>query len=201
MTRRSFPTGDALRRHSDNPALLHAVLIECIRERNHTGLHQLLGSGVDVTLRDSHSLTALHHAVLNENEEATLALIAHGADPNARDPNGASPLHYSALKGFASMVPILVNHGADPNAVDTDGRTALHWVGIQGHAATAEALVNAGAADPVSREDKFGATAVDYALTSYRPWGGFAGDYGETAAGMRKSSLAKKVTQARRLGR
>lgn len=69
--------------------------------------------GVDVRQANHVGLTALHHAVLANNLDATKLLLCHGADVNAQDVHGFSPLHTAAACGSLPITSLLMVYGAD----------------------------------------------------------------------------------------
>lgn len=56
------------------------------------------------TLTKSMHRTALHLAVLNNNEAMIHLLLAFGANPNSVDVDFCSPLHYAAEYGYLSIM-------------------------------------------------------------------------------------------------
>jgi hypothetical protein len=84
--------------------------------RHNDGAAQCAGDeGVLGVVRQTNhvGLTALHHAVLANNLDASKLLLCHGAAVNAQDVHGFSPLHTAAACGFLSMVSLLLLFGAD----------------------------------------------------------------------------------------
>eukprot|EP00002_Diphylleia_rotans_P024124 TRINITY_DN4759_c0_g1_i3.p1 TRINITY_DN4759_c0_g1~~TRINITY_DN4759_c0_g1_i3.p1 ORF type:complete len:4638 (+),score=868.61 TRINITY_DN4759_c0_g1_i3:164-14077(+) len=69
--------------------------------------------------------TALHHAVIFNQEEVASILLTAGADPNALDSMGRTPLHWAASFGFTDIIQLLVRHGAKFQTLDKKGNTSL----------------------------------------------------------------------------
>jgi ankyrin repeat protein len=60
-------------------------------------------------------LTALHTAVLAEDDESVRLLLAAGADPNAVAYDAFTPLHFAAVDGPQVVMDALLAAGADPD--------------------------------------------------------------------------------------
>ena len=66
--------------------------------------------------------TALHIAVIAEDQKSVNALLAMGAALEARDgAAGETALHLAAVQGCAEIVYALLNAGADPLCPDASG--------------------------------------------------------------------------------
>jgi ankyrin repeat protein len=113
------------------------------------GLFQAIKSGeefipidslekVDLNLRDSEGLAALHLALNHTNEmfreKIVQKLISYKADVNIKTTKtkgevkeGQTPLHIAASQGFKSIVQLLLKHQADMQQKDSWGRTPLHY--------------------------------------------------------------------------
>lgn len=104
----------------------------------------LLG-GADVNARDKDGATALHVAVTQGNDIATVCtlgrepflgecsnemiirfLIGNGADINARNASGETPLMVAAAKGNITAMRLLLERGAVITQRDDAGYTVLH---------------------------------------------------------------------------
>jgi len=70
-------------------------------------------------------MSALHYAILRENEILIIELIKYGADVNIQDSFGLGPLHMAAMRGMLTVVQALEAHGARMLMEDNKGRTAL----------------------------------------------------------------------------
>lgn len=74
---------------------------------------------------DAYEETALHSAVLFENNEVIDCLIAAGSDVNAKDDEGETPLCYAVEYNKCEAVSKLLNAGANPNIQDNNGKVPL----------------------------------------------------------------------------
>ena len=109
-----------------------------------------LDAGADLMARDGIWGTALHRAVIfNDNPAVIEALIAGGADPEVRKDGGGTPLHLVQLMGNPAVIEALIAGGADPEVRNDRGLTPLHLVD---RLVVLEALLAAGA-NPMARDD------------------------------------------------
>ncbi|KAG8178987.1 hypothetical protein JTE90_012500 [Oedothorax gibbosus] len=93
----------------------------------------------DVNVRDENSLTPLHYAASEGNEQLVKKLLRQGADVMLISNKGNTALHIAASKGFDTIVDILLEHVNQHdlpklndfiNAQTTNGKTsALHVAG------------------------------------------------------------------------
>ena len=92
-------------------------------------------------------------------------LVAQGADPNRLDagPNHWTPLLHAVHKHQLGSVVTLIDNGADSNGSDPDGTTPLMMAAGYGYTDLVELLLRRGANPRIT--DRYGATAVDLALT------------------------------------
>ena len=112
----------------------------------------LLNHSIDVNMRSGIGSTALHAAVINQQNrmsdfrdvhdeefishpsprqlEIINLLLEHGIDIHARHTDGATVLFTAALSGSVEAVQILLDHGADPNAIDDSYRKPL-WMAVR----------------------------------------------------------------------
>ena len=67
----------------------------------------LLKHGADVNVRDDFNNTAIHHAVMRGNIEATRLLINYGADLTAHDFNGKTPIEMARDSNNTDLVKLL----------------------------------------------------------------------------------------------
>lgn len=85
-------------------------------EGNIPEIHRLIATGISINQHSHDGATALHYAILAENELAAQTLLTAGANPNSADPfTHTTPLHYAAQKGLTSIVQILLDAGANPH--------------------------------------------------------------------------------------
>ena len=85
----------------------------------------LLHAGADLSIRDKDGNTALHDAVLGDDEETALLLVQAGADVDAVNNEGVTPFCFASLMGLPRVVSALLERGANPN-VRMEGITPLH---------------------------------------------------------------------------
>ena len=93
-----------------------SVINAVIQDGNVHELLQILGhqrSEVDLNQSNHVGLTALHHAVFNNNIDSVKLLLTYGADVGVQDVYGFSPLHTSAPLGFVQITSLLIVFGAD----------------------------------------------------------------------------------------
>ena len=87
-------------------------------------LRQLLTAGVDVKVRDSEGLTALHYASTVRalvTQGGIELLVKAGAEVNAQAEDGYTALHYAADLGHKDALRRLLALGADVTIVAVDG--------------------------------------------------------------------------------
>jgi len=107
----------------------------------------LLKAQANINLANAHGYTALHHAIIEDNEEIVRELLLSRAEVN-HDPHLVpSPcLHCAAVKGNEIIVKLLIDHSAYLDAVDGRmGWTALQYAKDGKHAAVEEILMDVGA--------------------------------------------------------
>lgn len=110
-------------------------------------------------------MTALLHAVNNQDLARVRGLIGEGADPNETDENGDCPLIIAAYRGYTEIVRVLLEAGADVTAVDPSMKaTALHAAAYAGHAEAARLLIELGRIDIDKQGPYNGYTALHDAI-------------------------------------
>lgn len=119
-------------------------------------LVQLLDRGLAVDTPLADASTALHWAVLREQDAVVAHLLQAGADVDLRNRNGVAPLHLAALNGNPAITRQLVAAGADVNATLPGGESVLMVASRTGSADVVEQLLAAGALvdlrDPAYRQ-------------------------------------------------
>jgi ankyrin repeat protein len=98
------------------------------------------------------------------------ALLEHGADLTARNRNGNVPLTLAASGGHGRFVRLVLEHGADVNATDRamgNGTALIIAVRNQNAAMIAAVLEKR---PDLDREDRFGKSALDYAIEEDTQW-------------------------------
>jgi ankyrin repeat protein len=107
----------------------------------------------EMNVVDEKGLTAVHHAVLCDNEEAIEILLSNGANPNIGCKEGKTPLHYAIAGRKEIALKKLLQHCNDVSegfrvnvdAEDNDHRTPLVVSVREGGYKFAELLLEAGA--------------------------------------------------------
>jgi uncharacterized protein len=129
----------------------------------------LVRSKADVNAAQPDGTTALHWAVIWNNDEAVTLLLRAGANAKARNRYGATPLSEAVSAGSATMVGALLNAGADAKTLTTeDGETVLMTAARAGNADVVKLLVDRGA-DVNAREKYKGQTALMWAAAERHP--------------------------------
>jgi uncharacterized protein len=132
-------------------------------------LRALVQRKVDVNAAQPDGTTALHWAVVWNNEDAVKLLLRAGADAKARNRYGATPLSEAVTAGSAAMVDALLQAGADPKTLTTeDGETVLMTAARAGNADVVRMLLGR-SADVNAREKYKGQTALMWAAAERHP--------------------------------
>ncbi|KAF2166232.1 hypothetical protein M409DRAFT_32771, partial [Zasmidium cellare ATCC 36951] len=73
----------------------------------------LLRAGAFLDAKTSTGMTALHYAVLSQNEEVTTTLLAHDPLVDALDDSEFTPLQLAVREGNILAARVLIEAGAD----------------------------------------------------------------------------------------
>ena len=139
------------------------------QQKDLTALRALVQRRVDVNAAQPDGTTALHWAVVWNNEDAVNLLLRAGADAKARNRYGATPLSEAVSTGSAAMVETLLDAGADPKTLTTEaGETVLMTAARAGNAAVVRMLLDRGS-DVNAREQYKGQTALMWAAAERHP--------------------------------
>ena len=139
------------------------------QEKDIGALRALVQRRIDVNAVQPDGTTALHWAVVWNNDEAISLLLRAGADVKARNRYGATPLSEAVSGGSAAMVESLLKAGADPKTLTTDdGETVLMTAARAGNADVVRLLMERGA-DVNAREKYKGQTALMWAAAERHP--------------------------------
>lgn len=120
-------------------------------------------SDVPITLRDQDRLdeqgmSALHHAIWDNNRKAVKSLLRLGANPNLRLPDRMTPLILAIRCGHGDVVQeLLAVRRLDYDAREHNGATALHHAAHAGSAPMIGLLLEAGVDRLAVRADRVNA--------------------------------------------
>lgn len=110
-------------------------LIKAIFNKDTDRARTLLEQGADPNQKDPSGETALHYALLYDENSGEIAklLIEKGADLEATDNTyGYTPLMYAARYNSIPALQLLIDKGVPLDTKDRDGLTALKWAGVSG---------------------------------------------------------------------
>lgn len=139
------------------------------QKKDMDALRALMRQRADVNAAQPDGTTALHWAVLWNNEEAVNLLLRAGADAKARNRYGATPLSEAVTSGSAAMVEALLKAGADPRTLTTEeGETVLMTAARAGNVDVVKVLLDRGA-DVNALEKYKGQTALMWAAAERHP--------------------------------
>ena len=97
-------------------------LIEAVRqagpESAAAAVTRLLDDGADVNAAEPDGTTALHWAVLRDDQDAVRQLIGAGAHADAANRYGVTPLALAATNGSAALVEALARVIGEPAVID-----------------------------------------------------------------------------------
>ena len=88
---------------------------------------------VELDIRCDEGLTALHHAILNNNYIITKYLLHIGANKNIPTNKDETPLILACKYGYSKLARLLIENGADLEACDQNGYNFLQIAYKQGH--------------------------------------------------------------------
>src|SRR5215813_2990221 len=142
---------------------------DAVQKKDLSALRALVQHKADVNVAQPDGTTALHWAVVWNNEEAVALLLRAGANATARNRYGATPLSEAVSAGSAAMVEALLKAGADVKTLTTeDGETVLMTAARAGNANVVRLLLDRGA-DVNAREKYKGQTALMWAAAERHP--------------------------------
>jgi ankyrin repeat protein len=142
---------------------------DAVQKKDIGALRALVQRKADVNGAQPDGTTALHWAVVWNNEEAVNLLLRAGADVKARNRYGATPISEAVTSGSAALVDALLKAGADPKTLTTDdGETVLMTAARAGNAEVVRLLLDRGA-DVNGREKYKGQTALMWAAAERHP--------------------------------
>ncbi|XP_011172017.2 transient receptor potential channel pyrexia-like [Solenopsis invicta] len=134
------------------PLLLAGHLVNCDNLNKMTKFVKIVdilvkkGAFVDAVHPDTGN-TALHHAVMQDSEEATQILLSEYADPKICNNSGNTPFHIAAERGNITIFQDLSKKIPDKiiDICNKKGETALHKAVYHGHREIAQNLIIRGA--------------------------------------------------------
>ncbi len=138
-----------------------AVLADAAERQELSRLQKQIASGANVNVPQADGMTALHWAVLHDDESATTMLIEAGAEIDSVSRYGVTPLSLACRNGSGSLVRRLLESGADPGVALPGGETPLMIASRTGRLEPVACLLGHGA-DPNAKESK-GQTALMWA--------------------------------------
>lgn len=142
-----------------------AAVVQAEQSGHRADMAQLLiGRGLAVDGRNTHSETPLHLAVIGEDATLVKALLDAGANLSALDNVGRSALHRAAWWGHVPNLKLLIAAGAKLDAQDAAGNTPLHLAWRADKEEAAHLLERFGADRQLA--NRHGETAADLALAA-----------------------------------
>ncbi|KAF2903365.1 hypothetical protein ILUMI_02821, partial [Ignelater luminosus] len=124
----------------------------------------LLLKGAQINLKDSHGMTALHHAANNADNAAVL--LAKGADIESKNNKNQTPLILAVENGSEDVVDFLLKEGANLETKTSDNETPLIVSAKHGQNDVTCLLISKGA--KIRTKDHEGKTAFHWAaLNTY----------------------------------
>ncbi len=142
---------------------------DAVQKKDIGALRALVQRKADVNVAQPDGTTALHWAVVWNNDEAVNLLLRAGADVKARNRYGATPLSEAVSSGSSAMVEALLKAGADAKTLTTDdGETVLMTAARAGNTDVVRLLLERGA-DVNGREKYKGQTALMWAAAERHP--------------------------------
>jgi ankyrin repeat protein len=144
------------------------LLQQAIQEEKPEEVARLIENGVNLNEPFNDGLTALHTAVIHEQEDIVETLIEAGAKVNAMDASAhVTPLHLAALYGREKIAARLIAKGANVNAQMKFGLTPLLVAAQFGQVRMITLLLDKKAA--VNHADQEGFTALHFAAKNGDP--------------------------------
>lgn len=142
---------------------------DAAQKKDLSALRALVQRKADVNAAQPDGTTALHWAVMWNNDEAVSLLIRAGANVKAANRYGATPLSEAVAAGGAAMIDALLKAGADAKTLTTaDGETVLMTAARAGNVDAVRLLLDRGA-DVNAREQYKGQTALMWAAAERHP--------------------------------
>ena len=121
------------------------ALIEAAEKGHRAVVAVLLQHSCSVDHRDAESMSALHYAVRNEDQNIIEQLLARNADINRVGPMNRTPLHLAIQESRWNTALLLLQHNARAGTQDTSQTTPLHISASKGHITLCSKLLDSGA--------------------------------------------------------
>ncbi|CAF1052332.1 unnamed protein product [Rotaria sordida] len=90
----------------------------------------LVSHRADLSKRDNHGRTPLHHAAMRNNYNNAKQLIQLGASIDILDGNNATPLHFACRFNAIDCVRLFIEYHAIIDQQDINGNTPLHCIAL-----------------------------------------------------------------------
>jgi ankyrin repeat protein len=143
---------------------IQAALTDSARKGHKKLLEHMLNTGCDVNaflgvLEDvEDTLTLLHLAILNNQDDVVRFLFERGADINIRSSKRYTALHFAARADNVDIIMLLLDKGMSVNVTGRRYKTPLHSAAQSGSLRAVEVLTRRGAA--LDETDRYGRTAL-----------------------------------------
>ncbi|PZP85008.1 MAG: hypothetical protein DI582_07150 [Azospirillum brasilense] len=119
------PTASMTDAHTRTPLHIMAMDMPEDEPKHAEGLFMaiaLIDRGCALDALDDEGITALHYAVINDDQLMARVLLGAGATADACTPErGVTPLMIAAIEKNAAMANLLIAYGADPYLQNSDG--------------------------------------------------------------------------------
>jgi ankyrin repeat protein len=152
---------------TDRKNWVEAALSESARKGHKLLLKHMLNTGCDVNaylgaLEDvEDTLTLLHLAILNNQDDVVRFLIEMGADINICSSSSYTTLHFAARADNVDIITLLLDKGMSVNVTGKFDKTPLHSAALRGSIRATEVLCRRGAA--IDKIDRSYCTPLIYA--------------------------------------
>lgn len=123
-------------------------LMIAVMSSNNDTVRYLIKTGVDINLKGTDGMTALHLAAKCGNLKACQLLVKSSENSqkfvNCQDDGGWTPLVWACEHGYGDVADFLINKGADASLRDVEHNVALHWAAFSGSSHIAKLLLDKG---------------------------------------------------------
>lgn len=137
-------------------------VFKAVQDDDLNNLRFFLSDGASPDLRNEHSQTLLHVAILENNIKIARLLLDAGADADLHGGSaGYNALHFAAYKKNAEMTRLILEYTEQLERTDHQSMTPLQLAAFMGTKDVVAALAEAGA--DFRRKDAFGYTPAEIA--------------------------------------